>query len=132
MFAASEVQIPGLPEGVPQVVNVTYDCWALHVTLLFERHPTRPFYVTFNSVGFRVLDEGQLVHYWEEPDRPKGCIWRVLSGGWFEQESARPGFLLGAHHEAGDPRPNEFLVVGGDACVSVLSWGEPHVRQAEP
>jgi hypothetical protein len=54
------------------------------------------------------------------------------SGGWFDQESERSGFLMGSCAKEGDRRPNEYLLLGVNDCVSILSWGEPQVLLAEP
>ena len=131
MFSATQYKIAGTPDTVPEIVHVSYDLWRLQVTLVFEGQHN-PVYLIFNSVGFRVLDEGQLLDYWAKEDRAPGWIWRMQSGGWFEQESDRSGFLMGACAKDGDPRPQEYLVLGVNDCVSIFSWGEPQVVLAEP
>jgi hypothetical protein len=129
MIVATPHKIPGTPDSVPDVVHVSYDAWRLQITLLFEgqRHPV---YLTFESEGFRVLDEGQLLEYWEKEARAPGWLWRIESGGWFDQEAERGGFLMGEYARDGQNRPHEYLVLGVNDCVSVLSWKEPHVLLA--
>ena len=131
MFIASEHKIEGTPDSVPEVVHVSYDLWRLQITLLFEGQQ-QPVYLTFKSVGFRVLDESQLLDYWPKEVRASGWLWRMESGGWFDQESERSGFLMGSCAKEGDRRPNEYLLLGVNDCVSILSWGEPQVLLAEP
>lgn len=75
------------------------------------------------TYGFRVLDEGDLNDFWcgEWDGAAGGIVIQVLSGGWFDQEKSRQGFIGGY---AGWVR--EYLITGQDACVSVLA-GKPPV-----
>lgn len=80
-------------------------------------------------IGFRVLDERDLLDFWPEYSEPAGWLWRVQSGGWFDLERTRatfdtPRFYKDAveHLIVGDkcvsilsPRPPEFLDVGGSS-----------------
>jgi len=130
MFVASELRIAGTPDSVPEIVQVSYDMWRLQLTLFFEAR-LQPVYLSFKTVGFRVLDEGQLVEYWGK-ERAPGWLWRMESGGWFDQESQRSGFLMGEFAKDGQPRPHEYLVLGANDCVSILSWSEPQIVFAAP
>lgn len=131
MFIASQYKVAGTPDSVPEVVHVSYDLWRLQITVVFEGQ-SQPVYLSFNSVGFRVLDEGQLLDYWGKEERAPGWLWRIESGGWFDQEAQRSGFLMGAFASEGEWRPNEYLLLGVSDCVSIFSWGEPQVSLAEP
>lgn len=79
-------------------------------------------------LGYHVLDEGDLLEFWPECSRPNGWLFRIKGGGWFEQESQRPGFLsrvtqLGIH---------EYFIAGENTCVNVLSWEAPEVTACVP
>ena len=70
-------------------------------------------------IGFRLLDEGDLLDFWSAGiSSKKGWIFEIASGGWLAQESLRGGFV--SHHRAG---VREFLVVGVDWCLSLLAVG---------
>jgi hypothetical protein len=79
--------------------------------------------VTFEEIaGFRVLDEGDLLEFWPACNNKENWIFQIRSGGWFEQEARRPGFIRG------DARAiREFMITGSDDCVSVLAWEAPKV-----
>ena len=76
-------------------------------------------------VGFRFLDEGDLLEFWPDCSLNNGWLYEIRSGGWLEQESARAGFL--AKHNDG---LREYLVVSQNGCLSVLATGPPAVAEA--
>lgn len=116
-----------IPDANPEIYNVTYDLWTLKITLGFDDIKS-PIYVIFkNVVGFRVLDEGNLLEFWDKDVRVPGWIWRVESGGWFELEKLRAGFLA-QHH--GDSH-NEYLISGINDCLSVIAESEPIIMKSE-
>ena len=48
----------------PEIFNINYDLWTLKITLGFN-DIDRPIYAIFkNVIGFRVLDEGNLLEFW--------------------------------------------------------------------
>ncbi|WP_314241587.1 hypothetical protein [Empedobacter tilapiae] len=105
----------------PEIYNINYDLWTLKLTIGFNEI-NNPIYVIFKNVsGFRVLDEGNLLEFWDTEVRVPGWIWKIESGGWFELEKLRDGFL--AQH-FGDSH-NEYLVGGINDCVSVIAESEP-------
>ncbi|RKR11954.1 hypothetical protein C8C83_3713 [Flavobacterium sp. 90] len=111
----------------PEIFNVSYDLWTLKITLSFNDHPS-PIYVIFkNVVGFRVLDEGNLLEFWNPDVRVPGWIWKVESGGWFELEKLRNGFVS-QHHSIDH---NEYLISSINDCVSVISTSEPIIIDSE-
>lgn len=112
--------------GKPEIVGVYFDLWCLRITLSFEnREP--PVYVMFeNVVGFRVLREGDLLEFWPGASSKSEWLWEVKSGGWFELESNRSGFL-----SAGISGINEYFVAGAIECVSVLASAEPRISRVE-
>jgi hypothetical protein len=110
--------------GVPEIERLDYDLWELRLTLRFQTDEP-PIYVTFSSPrGFRVLDEGNLNEFWTDGSRSPGWIWQVTSGGWLDQECQRSGFIR--EMTPGD----EFLVLGQNDCVSVISPSPPRITQA--
>ena len=113
------VSVTSAFEGNPEVTGLNYDSGALRVTLDFPGMED-PVYAAFDSVrGFRVLDEGDLLEFWNPETRADGWIWMVLKGGWFDLESFREGFLSGV---AGGY--SEYLILGANDCVSVITTTE--------
>ncbi|AWI26830.1 hypothetical protein [Flavobacterium pallidum] len=111
----------------PEIYNVSYDLWTLTITLGFD-DVNGPVYVIFkNVIGFRVLDEGDLLEFWNDDVRVPGWIWKIESGGWFELEKLRTGFLTQHHKESHD----EFLVSGMNDCVSIIAESEPVILRSE-
>jgi len=73
------------------------------------------------------LDEGNLLEFWDKEVRTSGWLWKVESGGWFELEKLRSGFL--AQHLGQSNK--EYLVTGINDCVSVLADSEPIIITSE-
>ena len=110
-------------DGLPEIVNINYDLWYLTVTLEFPNRDT-PIYVRAEEViGFRVLDEGNLLEFWNPESRPDGWMWKIISGGWFELESTRKGFISGY-----DKEYSEYLILGADDCINIITNIEPKIN----
>ena len=74
--------------------------------------------------GFRCLDEGDLITYWEsEQFRTGHCLYKVIEGGWLENEVK--GILSVTSSVGGCV---EYLVATNDYCVCILANDEPLVR----
>ena len=79
--------------------------------------------VLFTSTfGFRVLDEGDLSEFWSQGDLTFGWCYEVTKDGWCTLEKTREHFISG---EMDDLR--EFLIIGINECVSVLSLKPPKI-----
>jgi len=114
-------------KSTPEIFNINYDLWTLKITLSFNDHPSPVYLIFKNVVGFRVIDEGNLLEFWDERVRVPGWIWKIESGGWFELEKLRNGFLS-QHHSISH---NEYLIIGINDCVSVISESEPIIIDIE-
>ena len=126
MVHTRTIDTPYDSRGVPEVERLEYDLWELRVTVRFAAGEP-PVCVTFSSPnGFRVLDEGNLNEFWSEGARSGGWIWAVSSGGWLDHESKRQGFVR--EMTAG----LEYLVLGQNDCVSVVSDSPPRIIEASP
>ena len=69
---------------------------------------------------FRMLDEANLARYWESPGFRRGHhVLSVTSGGWRAEESSLQGFQ--------PSHGNEWLIVTGNRCISVLSPDAPQL-----
>lgn len=105
------------------ILELKYEPESLHVSLVTgsDRKTAR---LVFREVaGFRVLDEGDLLEFWPACSLDNGWVFEIMSGGWFDLELTRSGFLK----EKGIGL-NEYLVVTQNRCVSVLSDAEPNVE----
>lgn len=106
----------------PIVTGLTYDLETLTISFLPDADDVELEIVFNNPQGFRCLDEGDLLEFWEPGMHLPNCIFEIKSGGWFDQESQRNGFTsqyFGLR---------EFLVTGLDDCVSVFCSTPPIVR----
>ena len=84
-------------------------------------------FVEFEGViGFRVLDERNILEYWPTCSTPNGWIYEIESGGWIHSETIRLKNYDSEFHSA-----KEYLVGGIDECVSVLSLQAPIIRSPE-
>lgn len=116
--SAIKSNVPALPE----LARIEYGGGNLCIAaVVSERQVAR---LRFESVeGFRVLDEGDLLEFWPTCSWTRGgWLWRIEEGGWFAFESSRPGFTSEKYKGT-----NEYLVVGANECVSVISRHAPEV-----
>lgn len=121
-FEASKVY-----NGLPEITDIQYNLWLLRITAHFL-NIDNPVYITFDAPrGFRILDEGDLLEFWNKETRAKGWLWVVEKGGWFDLEAYREGFVSGA--TAGY---SEFLILGENDCVSVITSEEPGISASKP
>jgi len=81
--------------------------------------------VIFTDVcGFRALDEGDLSFWWQHLNLSNGWCFQVIKGGWHDFERERKDFLSGQ-----TDLYREYLVIGVDLCVSVLTQTEPEFHE---
>lgn len=115
------VDFPIITNSIPEISNIIYDLWTLKITLLFPdlKHPV---YLIFKNLnGFRVLDEGNLLEFWNNNIRIPGWIWIIEKGGWFDLEKTRNGFVEGYHE---NEYRKEYLILGQNDCVSIISMND--------
>ena len=73
-------------------------------------------------MGFRLLDERDLLEFWPEYSEAAGWLWRVEAGGWLDLERTRAHFDTPRFYEDA----LEHLIVD-DKCVSILSQHPPEL-----
>jgi hypothetical protein len=77
--------------------------------------------------GFRFLDEGDLLRYWETGVfSGDHHLFEILSGGWIDQECKFPG-MLSVTSAVGTFR--EWFIRTSNGCINVLSVNEPLIRE---
>ncbi|WP_437921454.1 hypothetical protein [Sphingobacterium sp. LRF_L2] len=107
---------------VPEIIKVEYDMVTLSVDVLFHEQNEATVNLKFDKiVGFRVLDEGNLLEFWNK-QRAKGWLWEVVENGWFDLEKKREGFILGYYD---DHNTKEYIILGIDDCVSIITYSNP-------
>ena len=112
--------------GIPELVDLSFDLWTLKVKLEFP-DLQNPIYLTFKNVeGFRVLDEGNLMEFWNNETRSNGWLWKVKKGGWHDQEKERDGFFTGKAHLADY---DEYMIVGIGMCLNLIGGIEPIITE---
>ena len=106
----------------PEIIRLEYN---LHNLVLYiePTYDAEPIVVTFDSpLGFRVLDEGNLLEFWDHFTLKDGWLFQISAGGWYQLESERNGFVSQHHSDV-----QEYLIIGVNECVSVLSGDQPKV-----
>ena len=121
------VSIP-FPDEIPEIININYDLWTLKVILKFFTSDTLIYVVFKNVIGFRVLNEGNLLEFWNPEIRVSGWIWEIEEGGWFTLEKLRIDFVEGLHE---NKLRKEYLVLGINDCVSVITCSSPEISYSE-
>ncbi len=74
-------------------------------------------------VGFRLLDEGNLLEFWPNCSSAHGWLFRIERGGWFDQELTRKGFL---HDKS--TGICEYFVASQNDCINVLAGTPPRLK----
>lgn len=119
MEVESVKDVPEFGENI-EVTELLWDFDKAKVSIYCPK--TKKHYVVIfnNEYGpssVRLLDEADLSENWSSFNLSDGWLYKVKSGGWFDQESNRDDFLL--KHSA--HLVKEYLIVGLDACVSVIT-----------
>lgn len=119
------VETPFLPDKTTQVESVSFSSEGLSISVSSQHWDAK---VVFGQTyGFRVLDELDLTEFWSQCSLADGWFFEVSSGGWKALELTRPYFLSGRHDWV-----REYLIIGFNECVSVLTKEEPLVAVNTP
>ena len=100
------------------IESLSYDLDELKIIVVAEsKH--RLEVVFHHPIGFRCLDEGDLLEFWENSEVTNNWLLRIDDSGWYEQECKRTGFL------SKNSMLNEYLVKGQNDCISILATDNP-------
>jgi len=123
-ISATPFETSSTNDGKVEIEDVHYDLNNLEITIgIFKNKGTKK--IIFDDVcGFRAFDEGDLSFWWEDLNLSKGWCFEVSEGGWFEFEKQRKDFFSGSADFY-----REFLVIGVDLCVSVITKGSPTIHE---
>lgn len=105
--------------------KVSYDTEKLVVTVTSPDEAIAVSATFSEVIGFRVLDEGDLLEFWPTCAADNGWLFAIREGGWFDQELARRGFL----HDK-QSGLIEYFIASQDNCISVLAGEAPRVGVA--
>ncbi|HEY0502982.1 MAG TPA: hypothetical protein VGD42_05740 [Lysobacter sp.] len=113
------------------IVELSYSASGLRVVIVTNRTDTEGTcfveYLFKRPRGFRVLDEGDLIRYWESGAfRADRHLYEVTSGGWKAQEIEIAG-MLSVTDDVGGYR--EWFIATTNRCANVLSVREPEIRE---
>lgn len=109
------------PDDEADLESLTFTSDGLVVTLASPRWCAQVVFT--QTYGFRVLDELDMTEFWSGCSLNDGWLFEVTSGGWKDLESTRPSFTPGRLSWV-----REYLVIGRDKCVSVLTKEDLIVR----
>ena len=111
------------------IIDVIYSRSGLRVTVLAATSMFTNIYLElhFGSVaGFRLLDEGDLLGYWESRAfKNNNHIYEIRSGGWATGEQIEDGTLSRTPYR----KYREWFVCTTNQCMNVLSDDEPMIRE---
>ena|ERR1700710_84257 len=107
------------------VSEVRYDTKTLVVTVTSPTEAKATAVAFTGVVGFRVLDEGDLLDFWPACAANHGWLFRIRKNGWLDQEIARGGFV---HDNASGL--TEYFIAGQNECISVLAGEAPELEES--
>jgi hypothetical protein len=102
------------------IESMSYDLDELKIIVVADSNK-RIQVIFYQPIGFRCLDEGDLLEFWENPEITNNWLLNIKDSGWYEQESKRKGFT------SKGTELNEYLVTGQNDCISVFDTNQPKV-----
>ncbi|WP_296724924.1 hypothetical protein [Variovorax sp.] len=110
-------------QSAVNISDVRFEWGRLAVTLV-SGEDRKTVIVRFPCVvGFRLLDEGDLLDFWPTCSAENGWLFLIKGNGWFDLEATRQGFT----REKGQG-VLEYFVASQNSCLSVLSGEPPEVE----
>jgi len=104
----------------------------LKITISTWRNPEEQIGIEYEFggfSGFRYLDEGDLLSYWDIPDFKSGFhLFRIIKGGWKSGETTQSGIL---DVSRAIDELNEFFIATSNGCLTVLAYEKPKITEIE-
>lgn len=111
------------------IIELIFSVTGLRVTVITGSSKFTNVYLDIhfkNINGFRLLDEGDLIAYWESGlFNVNHHIYEILSGGWSNGESLESG-MLSVSSSIGT---KEWFIATTNRCLTVLSSSEPQINE---
>ena len=117
---ATAIKFEGYLGNDTYIESLSYDLDELKIIVVAESNK-RIEVLFYQPVGFRCLDEGDLLEFWKNPEITNNWLINIKNSGWYEQESKRDGFL------SKNTEINEYLVTGQNECINILDTNQPKV-----
>ena len=111
------------------ISEISFGATGLRVVVETKQGLFEPIRIEYHFVprGFRFLDEGDLIRYWESNALMHGYhLFKIASGGWLDQELQVPG-MLSVTQAVGTFQ--EWFICTTNGCLNVLSVNEPLIRE---
>lgn len=103
------------------IESISYNCE--YLTIIVFANPDNTFEIKFKQpIGFRCLDESNLLEFWENNVIINNWLLEIHNSGWLAQESLRYGFL------SKNQSLTEYLIKGQNDCVNIISLEQPQIR----
>ncbi len=118
---ASSINFESYQGNNTYIESLSYDLDKLKIIVVAESDK-RIEVVFHHPIGFRCLDEGDLLEFWENSEVTNNWLLQIDNSGWYDQESKRTGFL------SKSIEVNEYLVKGQNDCINILDTSQPKVR----
>lgn len=74
-----------------------------------------------DPIGFKCLDERDMMDYWENKDLTENWILEIIEGGWLDLEKKR-AFISDKIFKL-----REILIEGNVDCISIFVTEEPEI-----
>lgn len=115
-------------ENMPALIHLAFNNETLptSVRVVFEslENDQRAECVFEDVEGFRVLDEGDMMEFWDERSRSQGWLWEIQKGVWLDLEIDRQSAITLKTLPKG---LKEYLIAGSGKCLNILCYSEPKV-----
>jgi hypothetical protein len=109
------------------IIDVIYTNSGLRITVMAATTMFTNVYldIHFSFVaGFRLLDERDLLGYWESRAfNSNHHVYEILSGGWTNGEALQAGLFTNAIES------REWFIKTTNKCMNILSSEEPQIRE---
>jgi hypothetical protein len=115
---ASIIEFTSYSGNQTYIESVNYDLDYLKVVVVADSN-LRIEVCFHQPIGFRCLDEGDLLEFWASNQITSNWLLQIHDSGWLAQESDRDGFL------SKDTTLSEYLIKGSNECLNVLSTDKP-------
>ncbi|TMS79551.1 hypothetical protein [Pseudoalteromonas sp. S554] len=80
--------------------------------------------IEFDAIsGFRYLDEGDLMYYWDNQNFRFYNLFKIINGGWLDGEDMQKGILTLSRGSV----LHEYFIVTTNGCVNILSYEPPKI-----
>lgn len=114
------------------IVDFQWTVFGLKITISTWKSSEKQIGIEYEFAGFngfRYLDEGDFLGYWNLPDFKSGFhLFRIIKGGWKSGEVTENGIL---DVSRAVDELNEFFIATTNGCLTVLAYEKPTITEIE-